>query len=336
MAAAPSPDVAATDEARRSARDSWADTASEYFVEAARHVRTDPARSLDRLRLFLEGWAHAVCVTRDDRFKIARGGGLHRVELAKALEIATKHLPDDRKDLVRMAKALGDLFHHNQGARHGTTERMARGALLQCADLVEWLHDAVLERAPSPQLREAVDGLHSEAVPRWRVLGLSALGLAVVVAIVALVLHGRPSDAAPVVAQEPTRPTVNPAAVEPLSPTEVFRWAKRYEAALAARDISKLLSIHSHPTKRWFLRKNADFDRVRRDYEAAFAQDVVPVVSFEKCELAAATSLRCQAVTEPAIVGYPNGVPTCLAFDAWGRLTSRTELKDVPQCPPID
>ncbi len=334
----PLPGLEARTGPRSAARDLWARSADAYFLEAYDCYETEPARSIERVRLFLEGWAHAVCVDREAEFRVYRGKDLNRIELAKALALAVPHLPDDRQDLARLAKTLGDLFHHNQGSRQRTTPRVARGVLTHCAELLEWLHEMVLRDVPSAALADALQQIHASPKRRSWQAGLVVMGTvgvsAAAAALLGLFLGARAQQ------QPDVSPSPDLAASSNLpakrSPSELLAWVKGYEAAIAARDIPKLLQLHRFPTKRWFLAMDANFDQVRRGYEAWFKTNPSVSVTFQNCVPASRLAVRCQAVVAPPLDGYPDGVATCFVFDDAGRLLGRTELKDVPQCPPLD
>src|SRR4051812_9371495 len=100
--------------ARRSAMDQWTASTLQYFLEACRHWRDDPGRSLELVRYVLEGWAHAVNVALDPAFAPHRGSELHRKMLGDVFPFAKMHLPKDLQVFVDHAKKLGDLHHHNQ------------------------------------------------------------------------------------------------------------------------------------------------------------------------------------------------------------------------------
>lgn len=148
----------------RSARDAWCESSVAYFCEACATRRTDPTRSLERLRMALEGWAHAVRVATDPEFKTHERGEPRRLQLAPLLQWAAKVVPPAQSDLARKVKILGDSAHHNQGVVQQPNPRIVAASLQECAALLEWLFRDLLATDLPPPLRLALDELEGGAV----------------------------------------------------------------------------------------------------------------------------------------------------------------------------
>lgn len=125
--------------ARTSARDAWVKATRHYFVEACAHWRSHPDFAMTRVRPIVEGFVHIVCVDQEMQFEPYERRELRRLPLERATAIAKRYLPPERNDLVSTLKNLGNAFHHNQGVVQRCTPTSARVALLQCAELLDWL-----------------------------------------------------------------------------------------------------------------------------------------------------------------------------------------------------
>jgi hypothetical protein len=157
---APQKTVPDTSAARLRARDQWVRSALDAFLKASRGWMDDPSRSIELLRVIIEGWAHAVGVALEPDFAPYQKGKLHTRQLGDLLPQVRHHLPADLHTFVTYAKQLADPLHHNQGAAPAISPRTAQATLLQCADLLEWLHRELVLAPPPPELDAALATLH--------------------------------------------------------------------------------------------------------------------------------------------------------------------------------
>jgi hypothetical protein len=332
-----------------------------YFRSAAENVDRDPDRSLEEIRKVLEGWSHLVCVVLDPEFRPYDGKELRREQLATVLRRAREHLPSHRRDALAVLKGLGDSAHHNQGHIQRASPRVARGGLLQCADILEWLFTDVL-REPVPNVITEVghpsalsaDDLGSDAKasraesgsrkrPTWQ--GGIIIG-AVATLIFMIIdrsesrspsgLHGSGEPSAEAGAPaDPLGPTSSAVGHQPKTGASSHTLARvrAYEAAIATRDVDRILSLHRFPAARWFATSDVPLESVRKNYLLWFERNDRRV-SFHDCKVEQEGAVRCDVDLEPPLEKHPERVPTCLVFDSAGLLISRTELKQVPECPP--
>lgn len=345
-----------TDEgaARASARDAWVTTTRHYFIDACAAWRRDPEHALGRVRLVVEGFVHIVCVELEPTFAPHERGELRRAPLEKAIPIARRHLPPNRRDLVETLKNLGNNFHHNQGVVQRSTPNMARAALFQCSELLTWLDGELLRTALPPDYAQALRDLEGASpvatplpsaiatpvatplpptaapskpsgAPRapWRLVAAISLGaLVVVIATLFFVLvSGRA-----------------PAPAASVSPE--LAWVGAYNDAIASRDVDRILAVHALPTPRYFMAKNQSASQLRALYEGWYRSlGKTRETGFRDCKPAGTApdgsrAVRCDTYVDPPLDKGLSVIPTCLVFRADGRLISRTEIRSFPTCPP--
>ncbi len=350
--------------ARASARDAWALATRHYFVDACAVWQTQPVRAMERVRPIVEGFAHIVCVALDPTFDTHERGELRRLSMEKVLGAAKRYLPPERRDLVNSLKNLGNTFHHNQGSVQRSTPNMARAALLQCAELLAWLDTDILREAPPPEVAQAMRDL--EAAPstgmpfpaqhakpgvaprssaaqggdkqpvvsrRRIILVATVLGGVALVVLLFWMNSAQSPDNAPVSAASGRASTSTGAAPE-------LAWVAAYNAAIASRDVDRILAIHAFPAQRFFMATNQSEAQLRKLYEGWFrGRGMTRDTGFRNCQPATVAAdgsraLRCDTYVEPPLDKGISVVPVCLVFRADGHLTSRTELSSFPTCPP--
>lgn len=123
-------------------------------------------------------------------------------------------------------------------------------------------------------------------------------------------------------------------------PSPEVAWVAAYNAALASRDVDRILAVHALPTSRFFMAKNQSAAQLRALYEGWFrSSGKTRETGFRDCQLVNVAAddsraVRCDTYVEPPLEKGPSVVAACLVFDSTGRLTSRTELSVIPGCPP--
>lgn len=116
---------------------------------------------------------------------------------------------------------------------------------------------------------------------------------------------------------------------------DALRLVRRYEAAVATKNVEQILALHAFPATWWYQKRGASREYVRDLYVRWFAVEGRRRVSFERCKVVANAAVQCQLQHEPPYQSHPQGVPTCLVFDIEGRLQSRTEVDSKGSCPPL-
>lgn len=349
--------------ARERVLDGWCVSTLGAFRDAQDLVRDKPRVALQQTRLVLEGWAHAVCVARDPEFKPYDGPAPRREPLAKVLERASRHLPHERRRWLAFLKSAGDELSHNQGVELEASAAEAELALGLCAELLIWLHREVLRQPVPAELNRTAGasapisaGAVASSAPRstsrprvrrWLVVGGLLAATAVVVGLIMRSTWGTPKPATPArTAAESattsgsgrappvadlTTPTI--ATSLPAKPDATLAGVSEYERAIASRDVEKVLARHTFPARRWFGMKDASRDDLRRMY-SQWLKSNPRAVYFEDCEVRPAGVAVCQVHVDPPLESHPDRVPTCLVFNEDGLIVSRTELAQVPACPP--
>lgn len=347
--------------ARASARDAWVGSTRGYFVEACSALRTHPEYAMLQIRHISEGLVHIVCVVEKQGFQPYNGSALNRLPMAKALTEAAQHLPPDRLDLINGLKKLGNIYLHNQGEVQRSSPRMAQAALLQCAELLTWVDRDILGEEQPPEVAQAMRSLEgapleptplagSAATPiagpplppqppqpgvasgtspqsrRGLLAGAVAVGLVLVAALIGWALlktGGAPTSISPSAAAAPE-----------------VAWVAAYNAAIASRDVDRILAIHALPTQRFFMVTNQNEAQLRKLYEGWFrGSGKTRETGFRNCQPATVAAdgsraLRCDTYVDPPFDKGLSVVAVCLVFRTDGRLTSRTELGAFPSCPP--
>jgi hypothetical protein len=349
--------------ARQSARDQWIQSTLDHFLDACQHWRTAPEHSVNKIRLVLEGWAHATSIEREPGFAPYDGRKLHRALLAERMKFASRHLPRNLQEYVKHAKALADHVHHNQGDHEPTEPYTAQGMLIQCVALVEWTYREIGHTDAPPALREALRKLRGatleEAVPATLTTplpGSSAAPRSETAPFSGRIppppprtgARSRPSagrDVAVIVAVVAIGLVLVLAAAlafrRDSSPDEVtLRYARAYGEALESGDVDQIVRLQAFPTRRFFMGTNYSEAQVRKLYGGWFAgQGSTRKTGFKSCnamppspngELAAV----CDTYVAPALTPDPGLVRACLVFTPDGRLVSRTEIRSFPACPP--
>lgn len=309
---------------------------------------------MTRVRPIVEGFAHIVCVVLDPTFETHERGRLRRLPMEKALPAAKRHLPTSLSALADHLKNLGNTFHHNQGTVQRSSPNAARGALLQCAELFTWMDAELLDQAPPLEYAEALRELESAApvatplpsstatpmpVPspapaaarppatKAGSLWPGILGGFALVLLVIGWLVSREGGA-------PAAASAGTSSAPDLAPVEA------YNAAIASKDVDRILAIHALPTSRFFMAKNQNEAQLRKLYEGWFrSSGKTRDTGFRNCQSAGTSAdgsraFRCDTYVDPPLEKGVSVVAACLVFNSTGRLTSRTELSVIPGCPP--
>ncbi len=289
----------------------------------------------------LEGAAHAVAVAFHDDFRSHQGSELNRKPLGEVLRLARPHLPAELVFFVDSAKKLGDLHHHNQGEPPASSPRTAQAMLLQAATLLEWLYRDVLVAEPPAELAAAVDDLHDRQPARAPATSSRPLLVAAVAGC--LVALGAGGWALWSARQRPEATAPRPA------PGSAFNnlgqpergWIEAYQNALDSRDVDRLVGLHVIPARRFFMAKNYDGPRLRKLFQGWYDRAGPDRrTGFDHCSIAHVAadegrSLRCDTYIDPPFPdGGPSRAGTCLVFTPEGKVLSRTETAQIPDCPP--
>jgi hypothetical protein len=114
-----------------------------------------------------------------------------------------------------------------------------------------------------------------------------------------------------------------------------------YGAAINSRDVDRILALHVLPTPRFFMARNLVEAQLRKLYQGWFdGAGRIHRTGFDGCSLAnvagdGARALRCDTYVDPP---FPNNKPSrvaaCLVFTGDGKILSRTEIAQIPDCPP--